>query len=224
MKLASLDPFLTFLEILGSPNGCMHDSWTGIEKALKSHNPLELRLAYGTRLFLSVALQEYESGIEIIKKRDSEIPTNEGCENNVFTRYVDALVYFANARRTSVSKERNRMLKRARACMRVVKPFTKCNPTVSLGKFVLLEAEDAASRNKSLLATEKYDHAIALAAKYGSYVELAFANQAAGEYYHLSPVGKDKAISSFEEALKAYEQWQALAAATCLRTKISMLG
>lgn len=212
------------MKTFADPNGNLADHSEldeGLAAAQKSKNNWALEIVYNTKHFFYFTVGDYKSAIEMIDSRESH--HNEGSIHEAFGLYVDGLTYFAEARRTSNSQQAKKLLKKARNCLRLLKRLAKSNPTVALGKLVLLEAENAALMNRERLAEEKYNHAASLAAKYGSHFELAFAKQAAGEHFALDLNDKARAIECFEGACKEYEAWEGRAAVTHLKQKISQL-
>ena len=195
----------------------------GLALAKESKNNWALEIVYNTKLFFYFIICDYKSAIEMIDSRASNTSPNEWSIHGAFSLYVDGLVFFAEARRTGSPQYSKKLLRRARQCMRLLKPLTKSNPTVALGKLVLLEAENAAIMKRELLAEEKYDHAASLAVKYGSHLELAFSKQTAGEHFAGDLDDRPRAISCFEDACKAYAKWEGRAAVTHLQRKISLL-
>jgi predicted ATPase len=225
-QLDALSPFAAAMKTFSDANGSLTDHSgeleDGIIAAKKNKNTWALETVYNTKLFLSFVAGDFKSAIEMIDSRMSHVSPHEGSIHEAFTLYVDGLVFFAEARRSINAQDTRKLLKRARLCIRLLKPLSRINPANTLGKLVLLEAEDAALMKKNVLAEEKYDHAASLASKSGSNFELAFAKQAAGQHFEFDD-DKSRAISSFEDACKAYEAWGGNAAVTHLKQRIVQL-
>lgn len=226
-QLDVLNPFVAAMQTFANANGSLTDHTgeldSGLIAAKKNKNAWALEIIYNTKLFFYVVAGEFKSAIEMIDGRTSHVSPHEGSVHEAFSLYVDGLAFFAEARSSSNAQDARKLLKRARHCIRLLKSLSRINPAVSLGKLVLLEAENAASMKKNVLAGEKYDHAASLASRYGSNFELAFSKQAAGRHFELDLQDRVRAISSFEGACKAYDAWGGNAAATLLKLKIVQL-
>jgi len=223
----ALSTFLESMKFMASPNGCLSDHFEQLEKglagAIESNNWWALSILYNTKHFFYFAAGDYKLAVDMINNRSPLASPHEGTIYEVFGIYLDGLTFFGEASRTSDPLGKRKLLKRGRACMRSLKLTAKINPSIGLGKLVLLEAESAAAAGLVAVAEEKYEHAIALAAKYGCCYELSFANQRMGEHYANNLNKKKEAISYFKEACNAYEAWEAIAVADLLRRRINEL-
>jgi len=226
-QLDVLNPMLYAMKVFSDPNGnltefaCTHDGHLAWQEC---KNTCAKEIVYSAKIFFYFVSGKYESAVEMI---DGRIANNAsqpvGSIHEAFDLYVDGLALFAQARHTRSAADAKKQLKRARHCMQLLKALSRNNPSVSLGKYVLLEAENAAVMKNNVLAEEKYNHAASLASRHGSNFELAFAKQAAGEHFAFDLGDNDRAISCFEEACKAYELWEGKAAVSHLKRRIDFL-
>jgi tetratricopeptide (TPR) repeat protein len=224
LQLAVLHPFVGFFQLFMDPNADLLDHSGGVDDGLESakanQNAFACAMVYSIKVFLYFVAGDYDASIKALEDRYGCLTRMEGSIHETFVLYLGGLIFFGVARRATNAQQKRKLLKRARRCMRLLKGLAKQNPASCLGKFVLLEAENASLAKKDAVAKEKYEHAIALAAKYGSYFELAFANQVAGEHYtHLNDI--ESGLTYFKEACKTYDDWGGLAAVTHLKKKIA---
>ena len=227
LQLDILNPFVAAMLTFADANGSLTDHSgelnDGLEGAQRSNNVWALEIIFNTKIFFYVVSGEFKLATEMIDGRMSHVSPHEGAIHQAFSYYVDGLAFFAEARIAPNAQDARKYLKRARHCLRLLKPLSRINPAVSLGKLVLLEAENAAIMKKNIVAQEKYDHAASLASKHDSNFELAFAKQAAGRHFELDLHDNCRAISSYEGACSAYKTWGGNAAVTHLQHKIAQL-
>jgi hypothetical protein len=197
---------------------------TGLQNAKSNRCIMALDIAFNTKIFFYFCGGDYMAGIAMIDERDSlRIAQYEGSICESFSIFVDGLTFFGQSRRTKDAGYAKDLLRRARKCMRQLRIFSKTNPAVALSKFVLLEAENAATAKMNSVAEEKYDHAAGIAHRYCNSFELAFAKQVAGQHYQIDTEDNNRAISCFEDACAAYELWEGHAAVSHLKRKIASL-
>lgn len=196
------------------------DMDNGLRLAIGKRNSFALGIIYTTKLFICVVAGDCESGLEMVDSRLTWFSRMDGSIHETLCLFLEGLTAFGAARDAKHAQQRKKLVKRARYAMRLLKRLAKLNPPSCLAKFILLEAEDAALAKKHSLAKEKYSHAIALAAKYGSQYELAFSNQFAGGHCITALNDVERGIQYFREACKAYKAWGAWAAVNHLKTKI----
>ncbi len=213
------------MKLFSDPSGNLLDhASVGDGSFPESRNNWAKQITYNAKIFFFFAAGDYQAAIEMIDGRIAHNASqHDGSIHESFDLYIDGLAFFAQARRTTNAQIAKKLLTRARCCMRQLKALSRSNPAVSLGKYILLEAENAAIMKKYSVAEEKYNHAASLASKYGSYFELAFAKQTAGEHFAWDLGDSDHAIACFEEACKAYEVWEGRAAVSHLQRRINLM-
>lgn len=196
----------------------------GLQLAVENRNSFAVAIIYTTKLFICVARGDYESGLMMIDNRMQWLPRMNGSIHESLGLYLEGLTAFGAARRAQHANQKKKLVKRARTAMRFLKRLSKHNPSSCLAKYTLLEADYAAVMNKHALAEEKYSHAIVLASKYGSYYELAFSNQVAGEHFIADLGDTESGAFHLKNACQAYEDWGAMAAVSHLKQRLSLLA
>mmetsp|Transcript_98987 Transcript_98987/g.285667 ORF Transcript_98987/g.285667 Transcript_98987/m.285667 type:complete len:1117 (+) Transcript_98987:75-3425(+) len=223
-----LEPFRVAFEKISDPSGDLTDHSEDFDRflaaAISSKNRLALEVVINTKIYFFFVAGDYKSAIDLIAVRNFHSASKyRGSVFEVFSLLLDGLSFFSKARITNDVTSRKVLLRRARECMNHVKPLAKTNPEASLSKYILLQAENAASLDKMKLAEEKYDHAAGIASRYGSKMEIAFAKQAAGEFFATRIHDYERAIRCFEDACEAFQVWGAGAAVSNLVRRIDSL-
>eukprot|EP00934_Nitzschia_sp_Nitz4_P006420 Nitzschia sp. Nitz4//scaffold22_size323478//168007//171360//NITZ4_000542-RA/size323478-augustus-gene-0.239-mRNA-1//-1//CDS//3329543040//6410//frame0 len=210
------------LEVILDPDGDLPAHQEHLEQFLHVSSPLTVRNAYRAKLFLYTVTGEYKAALEMIDRCASQALPHESSVHEVLGLFLDAKVFFGNARFSRSKKERKALEKRASACMRQLREYTKRNPGVCLGKLTMLEAGSASFRGNNRLAEERYERAFALAQRYDSCLDQALAKQRLGE--HFVYIGDlRRAVPCFHEAAEFFERWEGYAIAKLQRKKAEAL-
>ena len=190
-----------------------------LQVAIDSQNTFAVAVIYITKSFWYTVAGDYESTLKMVDGRVKWLSRMDGSMHEALGLYLEGLAAFGAARRT----KRPEQVKRANHAMRMLGRLAKQNPSSCLAKHILLEAEHAALSGKHTMAKEKYSHAISMAARYKSHYELAFANQAAADFYIVDMYDTGTGQHYLKEACKAYEAWGGLAAISHLTKRIQDL-
>jgi tetratricopeptide (TPR) repeat protein len=197
----------------------------GLRAAEDSHNKFAASILSVTKEVMYFIADDLEAAVETMNRRLSKFSRIEveGSVLESVAYYLEGLIAFAALREEKSRGEMRKLLKHARRSTRNLKMLSNNNPSTCLAKYLLLEAEEAAMKKKYPIAREKYSNAIALAKNKGSFVELAFANQAAAAHFLHDLHDVDSALGYLRAAREAYALWGAHAGVTHLARRIDVL-
>ncbi|VEU41617.1 unnamed protein product [Pseudo-nitzschia multistriata] len=206
---------ISFLEIGSNPDedllNCLTPIEDGLKYALDTRSAFALTTMCNLKSFFLLMAGQFQLGLDatafsktvlnsITMKTDQSIL-------NGFLLYVQGLLTFGAARQQTNQTIRNKLIRRGKRTVNVMKVFTSKNPTRFGGQLALLEAEFAALSHNYTLAKQKYTEAIEFADAHERLVEVGLANFFKGLHLSNDMRNPTDGIVYFENAIRNYDEF-----------------
>jgi len=196
-----------------------------LTRETKSKDELFLVLTtFGAKVVLASIFSEYQPGADIVIDHfDVAMKQFLGnCRVYLWTSFGGICCYAAAHERSS---NRQKYLKTARKCRKVIKQWSSSGNPNSQHMSEILNAEDQWYRGKINKAIATYHNAVELSRENKFIQYQALANERLGMLLHECNGGREStaAIHCLNEALRLYREWGAMKKVGLLRTKIDEL-
>ncbi len=177
---------------------------------------------YTKKMLLAFLFEETEKAYEISLKGREFIKESKGIYQTVVFHFYESLIFLKHVSKITSSVKRRAVERRIEKNRKKFRKWMKGYPGNFENKYLLIEAEVAKRKGKSLKAADLYEEAILLAKKNGFLGEQALAYELAGLFW-LSQGKKEFSKIYLEKAYRLYNVWGALAKAMNLRSKFDQI-
>jgi len=187
-----------------------------LKEAAATQNEAVTAFLHHTKLLLHCYFQNYAAA-------ESAACTLETCDTRAFAPFTHASNHLHKglASIALCQTQTRRRIRITRRCIQDLKVLARYGPDSYLSKVHLLEAEVSAVRGKLNEALEKYEMSIACAQKDGMWHETGLACERAAMFLRGKVGQQEQAITFWQRALVAYEQWGAQAKVSRIKEELA---